>query len=157
MTNLGGTICVSAVLLCASLGCQPTCRERNTADIVDYDAEDRYLEGAQQTLAHLKSTDPRKEARAAIERKDFRFLAMYEGVPGVTKRELDTYVHAYGTRIVRYTNDAALCDEHVEILKIVGSYASTYNQELLSFLQHAPVPKEGRKESRKREMWPDLR
>ena len=116
---------------------------------------DKFYNMVMQTLHHLESTDPVREAQAAVAKKDFRFLGMPNvGVPGVTTEELNTYVHHYGYQVIRCADDGVRYKEQLKILSLAPDYAKKYNKELLRHLKPLPPEDSSANDKKPVEMWP---
>jgi hypothetical protein len=84
-------------------------------------------------LKWVLNADPVKDARDAIRRDDFRFLAVKGftiSVPGIESHEQQLVKH-YKYRVIEGTSDAVIDLEEREIQNKVIEYAAQYNRAIL--------------------------
>lgn len=91
-----------------------------------------------QQLRWLDGADPIADAKAALDRKDFRLVGVngYTWImPGVPESLKFEYKKKYGMRILEGTSDNLLNKEHEWLDALAYNYAERYNEFLLVHLK----------------------
>ena len=86
---------------------------------------------AQDPLAWLDQADPRRDAMAALEKRDFRLLALPRRslvIPGIDPQRARDYELKCGLRILEGAGDAVHSRDELERLKQAREYAEAYNR-----------------------------
>jgi len=122
-----GTISVLLIALFSSTGCvgynDGTLNKKAIAD-----------------LAWLAKAEPRRDAQAAVNKNDLRFLAV-NGAAAGTIPAIDQFgvdrdlVVLYGTRLLAGTCATSYSHKHEKLQTEAWEYAKTYNTLLLQYLR----------------------
>jgi len=82
-------------------------------------------------LAWLDQADARRDARAALEKRDFRLLALPRRslvIPGIDPQRAKEYELKCGLRVIEGAGDAVHDRAELERLKQARAYAEAYNR-----------------------------
>ncbi len=86
--------------------------------------------GDEHPLAWLEQADAQRDARAALERRDFRLLALPRRstvIPGVDPQLAPQYELKCGIRLIEGAGDTVRDRRQLELLKKAAEYAAAYN------------------------------
>ncbi len=92
--------------------------------------ESTELSEYEKNLQWVKNANPEIDAQAALEKHDFRFLAMaLRGtvIPGIDAEQTRTYELKCGVRYMQGVTDAVHGEEHLKLIKLAHDYAVEYN------------------------------
>ena len=93
-------------------------------------ASDNLLNKHEQKLQWVQTADAQKDAKAALDQRDFRLMALAQRstvIPGVDVKQGLKYELRCGIKFVQGVTDVVTSDEHLRLMKLAHSYALKYN------------------------------
>ena len=85
----------------------------------------------EQQLQWVENADASADANAALEKGDFRFMAMAQRgtvIPGVDANKMRQYELHCGVKFIEGATDAIRSDEQLRLMKKAFEYAGRYNK-----------------------------
>ena len=93
-------------------------------------AAESLLNKYEQKLQWLETANVQQDAQAALDKKDFRLMAMAQRstvIPGIDVKQSMEYELKCGIKFMDGVTDVITSDEHLRLMKLAHRYALQYN------------------------------